>query len=31
LSEDTGSFVVTHGRPIRTLDGHLAQSVGLVP
>jgi hypothetical protein len=25
LFEDTGSFVVTRGRPIRTLDGHLAQ------
>ena len=25
LSEDTGSFVVNHGRPIRTLDHQLAQ------
>ena len=25
LSEDTGSFIVNRGRPIRTLDKHLAQ------
>ena len=25
LSEDTGSFIVNRGRPIRTLDQHLAQ------
>ena len=25
LSEDTGSFIVKRGRPIRTLDQHLAQ------